>query len=197
MSLNTLSTHKMLQSSAHWLADAALCAELAAHPIGAVLLAGVREVHEGLAAQVEEQRARERILARRGQGLAACEREQERRTSALRRTLQGLQTLDQGAPAALYHGLASRLPAPVMEYEREFGIQRDAHTVSAIESAHTRLARLRWVNAVENFLSTLRVVEPLAAIHERVQRSLQASSALAPGQLADQRQEPEMIRSIR
>lgn len=198
MNLNALSTHEMLRHSGHWLADAALCAELAAHPVGAVLLAGVREVHEGLAEQVAEQRERERVLARRARRLAEREREQEGRSGALRRTLQGLQTVDESpGAAARYRGLASRLPAPVMAYEREFGITRDAHTISAIESAHTRLARLRWVNAVETFLSTLGLVEPLAAIRERVLRSLQAGSAQLPGQPAGQLQSIENIHTIR
>jgi len=195
MSINSLSTHEMLRHSGHWLADVGLCAELDAHPVGAVLLAGVREVHEGLAGQVAEQRERERSLARRARQLGRRERDQENLTGALRRTLQGLQTVDEGPDAAaLYRGLASRLPAPVMAYEREFGIMRDAHTVSAIESAHTRLARLRWVNAVETFLSTLGLVEPLAAVSERVQRSLQAGIAQDPGQPAGQRQAVENIR---
>jgi hypothetical protein len=197
MSLNSLSTSEMLRHSGHWLADVALCAELDGHPVGAVLLAGVREVHEGLAEQVAEQREREGVLARRASRLARRERDQESLTGALRRTLQGLQATDAGpGAAALYRGLASRLPAPVMAYEREFEITRDAHTVSAIESAHTRLARLRWVNAVETFLSTLGLVEPLAAIGERVQRSLQASIAQRPGQPAGQRQAFENVRPL-
>lgn len=198
MNINSLSTHEMLRHSGHWLADVGLCAELDAHPVGAVLLAGLREAHEGLAGQVAEQRERERTLARRARQLAGRERDQESLTGALRRTLQGLQTVDEAPGAtALYRGLASGLPAPVMAYEREFANMRDAHTVSAIESAHTRLARLRWVNAVETFLSTLGLVEPLAATSERVQRSLQASIAQVAGQPTGQRQDLENIRRIR
>jgi hypothetical protein len=196
MNLSTLSTDEMLRHSGHWLADVALCAALDAHPVGAVLLAGVREVHDGLAQQVAEQRERERTLAQRARQLARRERDQEHLTGALRRTLQGLQTVDEAA-GARYRGLASRLPAPVMAYEREFGIMRDAHTVRAIEAAHTRLARLRWVNAVETFLGTLGLVEPLAAISEHVQRSLEASSAHDPGQPTGQRQVFENIRPNR
>lgn len=195
MDLKSLSTHEMLRHSGHWLADGALCAELDAHPVGAVLRTRVAEAHAGLSEQVAEQRERERGLARQARRLGARELGQEGVAGALRRTLQGLRILT-GDPAALYRDLASRLPAPVMACERELAIVRDARAIRAIESAHTRLARLRWIDAVETLLGTLGLID-LAALGERLQRALLASIPQVPGRPAGQGQVFETLRQIR
>lgn len=196
MDLKALSTHDMLRHSGQWLADRELCAELDAHPVGAVLRARVAEAHAGLAEQVAEQRERERGLAREAKRLARRELGQEGMAGAVRRTLQGLQFLagDQGQ-AARYRQLTDRLPAPVMACERELAITRDAHAVSAIESAHTRLARLRWIDAVETLLGTLRVID-LTAPRARMRQALQASIPQAPARPARQRQVFQTIQQI-
>jgi hypothetical protein len=174
MDLKASSIHEMLRLGGHWLADAGLCAGLSAHPVAGVLWARVVDAHTGLAAQVAAQRERERDLARQAKRLARRELGQEGMAGALRRTLAGLQILagDPGV-AARYREIAGRLPAPVMACEREFAIERDAQAIRAVESAHTRLARLRWVAAVEALLGTLDLID-LTALRARMQRSLPA-----------------------
>ena len=196
MDLKALSTHEMLHHSGQWLADEALCAGLDAHPGAAVLRARVAAAHAGLVAQVVAQRERERGLARQARRLARRELGQDGMAGALRRTLQGLQILagDPGADA-LYRGLASRLPAPVMACERELMIARDAQAINAIESAHTRLARLRWIDAVETLLGTLGLID-LAALRERMQRSLPASLPQVSARPVRSRQVFERIQQI-
>jgi hypothetical protein len=90
MNLNVLPINVMLAHSGYWLENTALRVQLAAHPIGAALLAEVERVHARLTGQTERRRQLALALARFSEVMSALDLTHDNLARAIHGALEAL-----------------------------------------------------------------------------------------------------------